>query len=905
VSGAQFHPALVPASFRARPDWVLLSRDRVIGTAMPLPALERAWFNGGAGDADGVGLLIEPGEAIPVELRAAAERAGVRLVPRLNGEDPSNGHGDELPCGGGDPPQPTPQARSPAGATKSGDDDEEDQNDEWGHLEIPTSASVLDIALAIATQLGFPVFPCGANKRPAIPEDKGGHGYLDATTDPGAIRALFAKAGNAARLVGVPTGLRTGVDVVDIDPRHNGDVWERENRHRLPETRIHQTGGGGHHHLLRHHPGVRNSAAMIAPGVDVRGDGGYVIWPPSAGYSVINEVEPADWSPWLLELVLRTEPPPRPFVRTEPGEISDKRLDGLLRSLLDRLSRAPEGAKHDTLLRIARTIGGYAHLLGQGDDQLVRLMLGALPGTVKEWKNAEKTARDGLRNGRASPLELEDRPRPAGTRRSRGNGKYPPPGGIGGRGRPPPPEPPQVPLDDPGPEPEPAPPIGVRLEDFWAHMPSHKYIFAPLGELWPATSVNCRLPKVRVIVADGKRKGFPPAPWLDKHKPVEQMTWAPGLPMIICDRLLRIGGWFQRDGTTCFNLYHPPTIVPGDADLASPWVKHVKLVYPDDAEHIFNWLAHRVQRPAEKINHALVLGGEQGIGKDTLLAPAREAIGAWNFQEASPSQVLGRFNGFLKSVILRVSEARDLGDWDRFAFYDHMKAYTAAPPEVLRVDEKNIPEYAIPNCCGVIITTNHLSDGIHLPPDDRRHYVSWSNLKKEDFPENYWPELWGFYHHHDGLRHVAAWLAERDISQFDPKAPPPKTAAFWAIVDANRAPEVTELADIIDRLSKRDGVDAQGREKLIPPATLTLELLRCAATSDLGDWLADRKNRRTIPHRLESCGYVPIRNPDAGDGLWKLDGKRHAIYARKELSLAKPLAAAREAVDTGRPGQHI
>jgi hypothetical protein len=75
-----------------------------------------------------------------------------------------------------------------------------------------------------------------------------------------------------------------------------------------------------------------------------------------------------------------------------------------------------------------------------------------------------------------------------------------------------------------------------------------------------------------------------------------------------------------------------------------------------------------VQRPEQKINHALVLGGEQGIGKDTILEPAKYAIGAWNFQEASPQQILGRFNGFVKSVILRISEARDLGEFDRFAF---------------------------------------------------------------------------------------------------------------------------------------------------------------------------------------------------------------------------------------------
>src|SRR5207237_4708323 len=103
-----------------------------------------------------------------------------------------------------------------------------------------------------------------------------------------------------------------------------------------------------------------------------------------------------------------------------------------------------------------------------------------------------------------------------------------------------------------------------------------------------------------------------------------------------------------------------------------------------------------------------------------------------------PPQMLGGFNGFLKSVILRVSEARDLGDVNRFQFYDHMKSYTAAPPDVLRVDEKHLREYYVLNCCGVIITTNHKTDGIYLPADDRRHFVAWSNIAKEDFSQSYW-----------------------------------------------------------------------------------------------------------------------------------------------------------------------
>jgi hypothetical protein len=362
------------------------------------------------------------------------------------------------------------------------------------------------------------------------------------------------------------------------------------------------------------------------------------------------------------------------------------------------------------------------------------------------------------------------------------------------------------------------------------------------------------------------------------------MTWAPGLPLIIRDRLLHEGGWIKKRGVSCFNLYlPPPTIVDGKPGEARKWLDHVRIVYPDDSDHVLDWLAHRVQRPEEKINHALVLGGEQGIGKDTLLEPAKYAIGPWNFQEASPIQVLGRFNGFLKAVILRISEARDLGEHNRFAFYDHMKAYTAAPPDVLRIDEKHLREYAIINCCGVIIitTTNHLTDGIYLPPDDRRHFVAWSALTKEDqhFQNRYWKDLWDWFRD-GGSVHVAAYLAQRDLSRFDPKAPPPKTPAFWTIVESSRAPETSEIADAIDKLGK--------------PDALTLIQLQNVAGGDFGEWLADRKNRRAIPQRLENCGYVPVRNPDVpSEGDWKIGGRRQVVYAKKALPLREQIAAAR------------
>ena len=269
--------------------------------------------------------------------------------------------------------------------------------------------------------------------------------------------------------------------------------------------------------------------------------------------------------------------------------------------------------------------------------------------------------------------------------------------------------------------------VGVTINDFVAYMPSHIYIYTPCREPWPASAVNSRLPPMPVLNKNGThRRGpngkllyEPASKWLDRNRPVEQMTWCPGYPMMIKDRLVVDGGWIERPEVTCFNHYRPPRIELGDASKAGPWLDHVHKIYPDDANHSIMWLAHRVQRPQEKINHGLVLGGLQGIGKDTLLEPVKYAVGPWNFRDISPAALLGRFNGFVKAVILRVSEARDLGDAaeriNRFTFYDHTKIYTAAPPDVLRVDEKFLREYYAFNVLGFLITTNHKTDGIYLP----------------------------------------------------------------------------------------------------------------------------------------------------------------------------------------------
>jgi len=430
----------------------------------------------------------------------------------------------------------------------------------------------------------------------------------------------------------------------------------------------------------------------------------------------------------------------------------------------------------------------------------------------------------------------------------------------------------------------------VELEDFWAYLPQHTYIYTPTGEQWPAVSVNaCIRPipitdsndeKVMVVNKEGeatkKQQTMTASSWLDRHRRVHQLTWAPGEPQIIRDRLIVNGGWSEQIGTASYNEYLAANIALGDAHKASQWTDHILKVYPDDATHIILYLAQRVQQPHIKPNHALVLGGKPGIGKDTILEPVKYAVGPWNFAEITPQTMLGRFNGFVKSVILRISEARDL-EVNRYQFYDSTKIYMASPPDVLRCDEKNLREHYVTNCCGVIITTNYKTDGIYLPANDRRHYVAWSDVESGGFDDEYWNHMWRWYHM-GGFGHVAAYLSSIDISAYNPKAPPPKTPAFWDIVDANQAPEDSELRQIMEELGNLPAV--------------TNDMVAFKADDTFRAWLKDRKNRRAIPHRFEQCGYSPMRNDVSEDGRWRIAGRRLVVYARIDLSMRERLAAA-------------
>jgi hypothetical protein len=144
-------------------------------------------------------------------------------------------------------------------------------------------------------------FPCGPDKRPLI-----AGGFKSAVTGRDRIEDLFRRYPGA--LVGAPTGAVSGVDVLDID--RGGEDWLSlyEATHGLPATRIVGTRSGGLHLFFQHHDGMRCSAGLLAPNVDVRSTGGYIILWDRAGCRVLSEAPVAPWpEPMLMLLDEATE----------------------------------------------------------------------------------------------------------------------------------------------------------------------------------------------------------------------------------------------------------------------------------------------------------------------------------------------------------------------------------------------------------------------------------------------------------------------------------------------------------------------------------------------------------------------------------------------------------------------
>jgi Bifunctional DNA primase/polymerase, N-terminal/Primase C terminal 1 (PriCT-1) len=220
---------------------------------------------------------------------------------------------------------------------------------------------LLEAAVAYATA-GIPVLPlhsardgvcsCGnAACDDVAKHPRTEHGLKDATADVQRVAAWWERWPDAS--IGIPTGEPSGFVVLDVDPRHGGnaslDRLQRQHG-RVSTARVLTGSGGAHHWFRRGDTGIRNSAGQVGDGLDVRGDGGYVVAPPSIH---------ASGNPyrWMRPLEDATDVPD--WLR------ATERRNGTTAAKLDEV--IPEGKRRAAMLQVA----GKLKRAGLSGDEII------------------------------------------------------------------------------------------------------------------------------------------------------------------------------------------------------------------------------------------------------------------------------------------------------------------------------------------------------------------------------------------------------------------------------------------------------------------------------------------------------------------------------------------------------
>ena len=265
------------------------------------------------------------------------------------------------------------------------------------------------------------------------------------------------------------------------------------------------------------------------------------------------------------------------------------------------------------------------------------------------------------------------------------------------------------------------------------------------------------------------------------------VTYAPG-ETILCAREGLVYGNRWRDA-------RPPVAAGVDP---SPWLKHVERMIPDPIErnHVLDVMAFKVQHPNVKINHAVLHGGHPGSGKDTMWAPFFWAVGGEslaNVKKLDNKDLSTPWGYHLECEVLIINELRQPEASDRRALENSLKPVIAAPPEFLSIQRKGLAPYEAVNRLQVVAFSNERM-AITIPSNDRRWFVLWSDALC--MAPDASARLWAWYRA-GGLAAAAAWLASRDVSQFNPGAIPPMTEAKAIMVESGMSGAESFLVEMM------------------------------------------------------------------------------------------------------------
>ena len=274
------------------------------------------------------------------------------------------------------------------------------------------------------------------------------------------------------------------------------------------------------------------------------------------------------------------------------------------------------------------------------------------------------------------------------------------------------------------------------------------------------------------------------------------ITYAAGEPVLV-----------NRDGDLYGNRWRDarPAVAVGTVE---PWLAHCRVLVPEteELEHVLDLMAFKLQHPEVKINHAVLHGGDQGSGKDTMWAPFIWSVCGPHLKNRGlldNDTMSSQFGYALESEILILNELKEPDAKERRALANRLKPIIAAPPDMLTINRKGLHPYQMANRVFVLAFSNDPVP-ISLDSQDRRWFCLWSHAPRMK-PETA-ARMWAWYRA-GGFEAVGAWLAARDVSAFNPGAAPMVTEFKLNLVEHGMS---TAESFLIDAMRVRSGEFSRG-----------------------------------------------------------------------------------------------
>lgn len=324
----------------------------------------------------------------------------------------------------------------------------------------------------------------------------------------------------------------------------------------------------------------------------------------------------------------------------------------------------------------------------------------------------------------------------------------------------------------------------------------------------------------------------------------ERIEFMPGEPEIAHD----------SDGCRVLNLWRPPPwVIDEKAEEPKVFLEHLAYVLDDDAaaiEHVLNFLAHLVQKPQERVGHALLITSEaKGIGKSTLGTVVRRLVGEQNSRVAQTKDLKSSFDGWLMGkLVVQVDEIYETGNWELAN-----KLKPLITEKTVSANIKYGPQLEIENHARFIMFSNHTAP-LTLEEGDRRYFVFISKAQPRD--DAYYDRLYGYIEKPEAMNAIYSFLMKRDLSGFNPHRRPPMTEAKQQVIAASAHPLHTYIIEAV--------VNGHFRRELGEEFTFDA-LQRLLAKEGYG---THAKNSKELGTALTLAGVTKVRK-GVGTGVTK------------------------------------